>query len=235
MASYVHHVILFFVFIKVYILYIFCYLRNLALRFSFHGSVWVLCMLIRVHGSRWCLRQDMLSETKWYSHTERVSVCLTLRKGRVISARIDDHQQVNPNTNLSVKTTRHTGSFFGNCCQARVLFVNTCLYRLASGGLELLLKVKRSKVRDLLCLCFWECIIHWICLFAVCFVFPLRASCLKRRPSVFVCVSPDNTHAADTVFQSGCRLCAFFLPQAATLFVFVDFEKLYAKTWDLNI
>lgn len=81
-------------------------------------------------------------------------MCLNLRKGRVISARIDDHQQVNPNTNLSVKTTQHTGSFFGNCCQARVLFVNTCLYRLASGGLELLLKVKRSKVRDLLCLCF---------------------------------------------------------------------------------
>lgn len=156
-------------------------------------------------------------------------MCLNSRKRRIISARIDDYQQVNPNTNLSLKTTRHTGGFFGNCCQARVLFVNTCLYRLASGGLELLPKGKGQRLEICCAYVFEKCIIHWICLFAVCFVFPLRASCLKRCPIVFACLSPDNTHAADDCFSVGLQAFRFFPPAGSHTFCFCRLWKIICK------
>lgn len=88
------------------------------------------------------------------------------------------------------------------------------VYRPARGGFGLELMVKRSKVRDLMCL-FLRIIIHWVCCdfwFALCFLsfFPLRACWVWRSVPVFVCLL-RMTHTGPAA-----RCSVFNLPGSRT-------------------
>lgn len=100
-------------------------------------------------------------------------------------------------------------------------------HRPAGGGLGLLLKVKRSKVSDLLCLfvenASYTEFLHWLVLFVlvgllcVSFVFPLRGSYLKKSLR-FLYVS----HVSPQV-TAGCRF--------PTLFAFTVVWIIHMKTF----